>query len=88
MKKGNLDIYALVWVVRRIAYEMNCTPNGCVLGDLMIDAIAFARMIDGETKLWHISKSSTWCPDDEDLFSENLYRVSKDNGVYTIEKIK
>ena len=88
MKKENLDIYDLVWEVRSIARTMDCIPNGCVVGDLMIDAISFYRMNDGETKLWHISRFGTWVPDDEDAFGENLYRVSKENDLYTIEKLK
>ncbi len=88
MKKENLDIYDLIWSIRQIARAMECQHNGCIVGDLMIDAIAFYKMNDGDTKLWYISKSSTWCPYNEDQFSENLYRVSKDNGVYTIERIK
>lgn len=88
MRQENLSIYELIWVIRGIAKKMDCEPNGCILGDLMIDAIAFYKMQDGETRLWHIFKSGTWCTDDEDQFQENLYRVSKDNGVYTIEKIK
>lgn len=88
MKKENLGIYDLIWSIRSIARDLECQHNGCIVGDLMIDAIAFYKMNDGDTKLWYISKSSTWCTDNEDQFSENLYRVSKDNGVYTIEKIK
>lgn len=88
MKQENLSIYNLIGVIRGIAEKMDCEPNGCILGDLMIDAIAFHKMQDGETFLWHIFKSGTWCTNDEDQFQENLYRVSKDNGVYTIEKIK
>lgn len=88
MKKENLDIYDLIWSIRNIARAMECQHNGCIVGDLMIDAVAFSKMNDGETRLWYISQTCTWLPDDEDQFQENLYRVSKDNGVYTIEKIK
>lgn len=88
MKKGNLDIYELIWIIRDIAREMNCIHNGCIVGDLMIDAVSFNRMENGQTKLWHIEKGLTWIPFSEDQFQENLYIVSKENDVYTIEKIK
>lgn len=88
MKKGNLDIYELIWIIRDIAREMNCTHNGCVVGDLMIDAVTFYRMSDGMELLWHIERGLTWMPVSEDQFGKDLYRVSKENDVYTIEKIK
>lgn len=88
MKKENLDIYDLIWTIRGVAREMNCTHNGCVVGDLMIDAVTFFKMENGQTRLWYISQSCTWLPESEDQFSENLYKVSKENDLYTIEKIK
>lgn len=88
MKQENLSIYDLIWAIRRIARVMECEQNGCIVGDLMIDAIAFFKMENGKSRLWHISKSCTWLPEEESQFNENLYRVSKENDLYTIEKIK
>ena len=88
MKKENLDIYELIWAIRDIVREMNCIHNGCVVGDLMIDTVTFYRMDNGTERLWHIERSMTWIADSEDQFSENLYKISKVNDMYNIEKIK
>lgn len=88
MKKENLDIYELIWAMRDIAREVDCIHNGCVVGDLMIDAVTFSRMLNDTEYLWHIAKSMTWIPVSEDQFGMDLYRVRKENDLYTIEKIK
>ena len=88
MKKEKFNIYDLIWAIRHIVRYLNCTPNGAIVGDLMTDAITFYKMENGESKLWHINKSCTWIADDESQFQENLYRVSKEDDLYTIEKIK
>lgn len=88
MKKGNLDIYELIWEMRDIAREVDCIHNGCVVGDLMIDAVTFSRMLNETEYLWHIEKGMTWIPVSEDQFGMDLYRVRKENDLYTIEKIK
>lgn len=88
MKKGNLDIYELIWEMRDIAREVACIHNGWVVGDLMIDAVTFSRMHNNTEYLWHIEKGMTWIPASEDQFGMDLYLVSKENDLYTIEKIK
>jgi hypothetical protein len=88
MKKEHLSIYNLVWTMREIARELDCEHNGCVVGDLMIDAIRFSKMEDGDYSLWHIEKTCTWITKNEDMFDSNLYVVSKNNWYYSIEKIK
>lgn len=88
MKKGNLDIYELIWIIRDIAREMNCTHNGCVVGDLMIDALTFNRLNDGAIRYWHIEKSLTWVAETQGMFEKDVYMIRKENNMYNIEKIK
>lgn len=42
-KEDFLNIYALIWAMNRIARGI-CDFNGCVSGDLMIDALSVSRM--------------------------------------------
>ena len=88
MKKGNLDIYELIWIIRDIAREMNCTHNGCIVGDLMIDALTFNRLNDGAIRYWHIEKSLTWVAETQGMFEKDVYMIRKENNMYNIEKIK
>ena len=88
MKKENLSIFDLIWTIQSIAKEMNCEPNGCIVGDLMIDALTFNRLNDGAIRYWHIEKSLTWVAETQGTFEKDVYMIRKENNMYNIEKIK
>lgn len=85
------DIYELLWAMNRIARGI-CDLNGCVSGDLMIDALSVSRMNDDDNiRYWHIEKHSTWMADDENQFESSVYVIRYDSNrenVYSIEQIK
>lgn len=85
------NIYDLLWAMNRIARGI-ADLNGCVSGDLMIDALSVNRMSDDDNvRYWHVGKHSTWMADNEDQFESNVYVIrydSKRANVYSIEQIK
>ena len=85
------NIYDLIWAINRIARGI-ADLNGCVSGDLMIDALSVNRMNDdNNVRYWHVEKHSTWMTDNEDLFESNVYVIrydSKRANVWSIEQIK
>lgn len=85
------NIYDLLWAMSRIARGI-ADLNGCVLGDLMIDALSVNRMSDdNNVRYWHVEKHSTWMADNEDQFESNVYVIRYDSeraNVYSIEQIK
>lgn len=87
MKKEFSDIYSLLWELYRIARSVS-DLNGCIAGDLMIDAFAIGRMREGEERLWHVGKGLTWMSDSEDEFPSSMYRIKLEGKIYSIEKIK
>ena len=90
-KEDFSNIYALIWAMNRIARGI-CSLNGCVSGDLMIDALSVSRMNDDDNvRYWHVEKSSTWMADNEDQFVSSVYVIrydSKRANVWSIEQIK
>lgn len=85
------NIYDLLWAMNRIARGI-CDLNGCVSGDLMIDALSVNRMNDGDNiRYWHVDKYSTWMADNEEQFDSSVYVIRYDSNrekVYSIEQIK
>lgn len=90
-KEDFSNIYALVWAMNRIARDI-CDLNGCVSGDLMIDALSISRMNDDDNvRYWHVEKYFTWMADNEDQFGNSVYVIrydSKRENVWSIEQIK
>lgn len=90
-KENFSNIYALLWAMNRIARGI-CDFNGCVPGDLMIDALSVNRMNDNDNiRYWHVDKYSTWMADDENQFEKSVYVIrydSKREKEYSIEQIK
>ena len=87
MKKEFYDVYGLTWEMYRIARSVS-DLNGCIAGDLMIDALAIGRMREGDERLWHVSRGLTWMPDSVDEFPVSVYRIEFKNMIYSIEKLK
>lgn len=85
------NIYALIWAMNRIARKL-CNLNGCISGDLMIDALSVSRMNDDDNvRYWHIESRSTWMADDENQFDSSVYVIRYDSSredIYSIEQIK
>ena len=90
-KEDFLNIYALIWAMNRIARGI-CDFNGCVSGDLMIDALSVSRMNDEDNvRYWHVEKYSTWMADNEAKFDSVVYVIrydSKRENRWSIEQIK
>lgn len=85
------NIYDLLWSMNRIA-RCICDLNGCVSGDLTIDALSVNRMSDDDNvRYWHIEKHSTWMADNEDQFESSVYVIRYDStraNIWSIEQIK
>ena len=90
-KKEFPGIYDLIWAMNRIARGI-CDLNGCVSGDLMIDALSVSRMNDEDNvRYWHVEKRLTWMAGNEDQFEGDVYVIrydSKRKDRWSIEQIK